>query len=364
MKIAVFGSELNIIGGGERVELDMVKALDADLIVANYDQNLINHFDKKVNIISLDKQLSQTLPFSTISAIKFFKTVNMGDKYDFFIGEGLSAFALKKHKPGLLYFHTPPRELYDMYYLVTENQKNSIRSFMSKAWCNSYRIMDRRFIKKHINYIACNSHNVRNRIYKIYLKEASVVYPSIDVKAYYCKSPEEYWLSVNRLHHWKRIELQIETFRRLPNRVLKIVGNIERTPYVEKIMASAPNNVEFLGKVSEEELRDLYSRCEGHITTAIDEDFGLTPVEAMASGKPVVAVKEGGYLETVLDGITGKLVSPRVDALVEAVSEISKSPENYRENCTKRAKLFDYSVFKECINMLVKDIYDDYNTKH
>lgn len=91
-------------------------------------------------------------------------------------------------------------------------------------------------------------------------------------------------------------------------------------------------------------LLELYATCKGHITTAFDEDFGMTPVEAMAAGKPTVAVKEGGYLETVLDGVTGLLVEPDVPSIVKAVKEVSSNPHNYREACIKRSKEFDVSV--------------------
>jgi glycosyltransferase involved in cell wall biosynthesis len=99
-----------------------------------------------------------------------------------------------------------------------------------------------------------------------------------------------------------------------------------------------------VGSVSEEKLLELYATCKGHITTALDEDFGMTPVEAMASGKPTVAVKEGGYLETVLDGVTGLLVDPDVPSIVSAIKEVSSDPVKFKDACIKRAKEFDVST--------------------
>ena len=77
----------------------------------------------------------------------------------------------------------------------------------------------------------------------------------------------------------------------------------------------------------------------------MDEDFGMTPIEAMAAGKPVIAVKEGGYLESVIDGVTGMLVDADVESIVKAVGIISKNPEEYKDACLERAKIFDKSVF-------------------
>jgi len=103
------------------------------------------------------------------------------------------------------------------------------------------------------------------------------------------------------------------------------------------------------GVVSEAELIDLYARCKGLICTAVDEDFGLTPLEAMASGKPVVAVNEGGFKETVVHGKTGVLVNADRNELVRVIKNISRDPQRYREACMKRAADFDTSIFLDKI---------------
>ncbi|MPM77117.1 D-inositol-3-phosphate glycosyltransferase [bioreactor metagenome] len=110
-----------------------------------------------------------------------------------------------------------------------------------------------------------------------------------------------------------------------------------------------------LGEVSEAELLDLYSRCKGFICTAMDEDFGMTPVEAMASGKPVVAVNEGGFKETVVDGKTGLLINADVHSVIEAVKFISREPESYMSSCIEQAKHFDLSIFNEKVKNVVSN---------
>ena len=104
-----------------------------------------------------------------------------------------------------------------------------------------------------------------------------------------------------------------------------------------------------------EELIDLYANCKGFITTSKEEDFGMTPVEAMASGKPVIAPNEGGYKETIINGVTGKLIDNiNVEKLVEAIQEIGENPKQYKNTCLRQAKKFDTKVFikkiKEQIN--------------
>jgi glycosyltransferase involved in cell wall biosynthesis len=167
-------------------------------------------------------------------------------------------------------------------------------------------------------------------------------------------------LSVNRLYPEKRIELQVEAFRAMPDKHLVIVGSYAQgdhaAHYAETIGNNLPHNVTFRGEVSEEELRDLYARCRGHICTAMDEDYGLTPLEAMASGKPVVAMDEGGFRETVTPQ-TGILVEPSTVDIVNAIKILNRNPESYKEACIARAREFDLSHFAERIKMAVENTY-------
>ena len=137
----------------------------------------------------------------------------------------------------------------------------------------------------------------------------------------------------------------------MPEEKLIIVGGYSKgdhaKSYAENIVNNLPENVKVLGEISESELLDIYSRCRGFICTAMDEDFGMTPVEAMASGKPVVAVNEGGFKETVIHGKTGLLINADVNSVIEAVKFISREPESYRDACVEQAKHFDLSIFNK-----------------
>jgi glycosyltransferase involved in cell wall biosynthesis len=123
---------------------------------------------------------------------------------------------------------------------------------------------------------------------------------------------------------------------------------------VQRINQDLPPNVTILGEVSEETLMELYSRCRALLCTAVDEDFGLTPLEAMASGKPVVAVDEGGFQETVTPA-TGALIRPEVDAIISVVSAIGADPEKYREACIARAKEFDITRFADLLHRTIEE---------
>ena len=195
---------------------------------------------------------------------------------------------------------------------------------------------------------------------RFYRRESTVIYPGIDSPRFHCCEYGDYWLSVNRLYPEKRVELQIEAFRRLPEEKLLIAGGYTEgdhaSAYVQKIMRDLPPNVTILGEVSEEKLIDLYSRCRALLCTAVDEDFGLTPLEAMASGKLVVAVDEGGFKETVTPE-TGVLVHPDIDAIIDAITTVGTNPEKYRHACIARAKEFDITHFAELLKHAVAGDY-------
>ena len=116
-----------------------------------------------------------------------------------------------------------------------------------------------------------------------------------------------------------------------------------------------------MGTVSEIELRDLYARCKAFIITSRDEPFGMAPVEAMASGKPVVAVNEGGCMETVVDGVTGLLVKPEVIELQNAINIICRDPSKYKEKCLEQAGKFDVNIFMDKIKKEIEDLNENRN---
>jgi len=347
--------DFTIVGGAEKFTLDIAKALDATIVSVGSKSMVDKTFDTgNVKFEFLNKNLHDE-PMKQIIGSMVYKKIKLD--YDFYITlDDMSMYFLHNDVPHLCLLHTPRRAFYDMYY-ETMSTKHGIKSLVYSIGIWFFRMRDRRFVKQHVKNFACNSNNTRNRIFKTYLRSAEVVYPCIHTEKYEYKIHNGYWLSVNRIDRWKRVDLQVEAFRAMPERKLIVVGTIY--PSMQYIVDNASSNVIFKNVVTEDELRDLYSKCIGYITTAIDEDFGITPLEAMASGKPVVAVKEGGYLETVIDGYTGIFVTPTVSEIIDAVNLISTNPSKYRKACEKQAQRFDYEVLKLRINTLVNQIVQE-----
>ncbi|OBZ34638.1 glycosyltransferase [Methanohalophilus sp. DAL1] len=360
MKIAIFHDYIDAIGGGEKLVLTLAKGLGADIITTDIDADSIDKMGfNDVNIISLGETVKMA-PFKQMSASWKFSRCNFSKDYDLFIFSGNWApFAAKKHKPNIYYCHTPVRVFYDLYNVFMDRQSTlSILPF--KIWATIHRYAYEKYLT-HVDKIIANSNNVKQRTRKFLNREADVIYPPIDVSKFKFEKCGDFWLSVNRLYPEKRIELQIESFKMLPGERLLIVGGFAEadhaSAYYNKIVQELPKNVTLLGTIPEEELIKLYSNCKGFLITAKNEDFGMTPVEAMASGKAVVGVNEGGCLETVTDGVTGYLVPPECRKIVEAINIISSDPLKYKEECIKKAQNFSTDNFLKEMRKQIKSHY-------
>ena len=358
MKIAIFHDYFGAIGGGEKVVIAMAKILDADIITT--DTDAVKKIDPSVRVISLGKTIKYP-GLKQVSATLKFYSCDFSKRYDLFIFSGNWAhYAAHRHHPNVWYCHILIPAMYETSVPFISGKSFFIRKFFW-VWKIIHSKFDIRSIRN-IDHIVANSEHIKERIDHYYHRDAEVIYPPLDVGKFFCKSYDDFWLSVNRLYPEKRIELQIESFRKLPVESLIIVGGFAEgdhaTSYAEKIQTDLPVNVKILGQVSESELIDLYARCRGLICTSLDEPFGLTPLEAMASGKPVIAVDSGGFRETVTND-TGILVQPNVESVMNAIRQVSNDPAHYHDACIERAKTFDITIFKEKIRTMVFDVFKE-----
>jgi len=359
MKIAIFYDWINIIGGGEKLILTLARGLGADVITTDLNMDAVRKLGfEDVKIISIGETINLPV-LKQISLSMRFVMCDFSKDYDFFIfSNNFSHFAARKHKPNMWYCFSPPRIFYDLFYLFSEKEPFT-RRMIFKIWVSIHKSISMKFIN-HVECFVAISENIRKRIKKYYGKDSIVVYPVIDISRYRFKKYGDFWLSVNRLYPEKRIDLQVNAFRQMPDEKLVIVGDFKKGDYSEKYMSEIlkdlPDNVKLVGSIAQDELIELYATCKGHITTAMDEDFGLTPVEAMASGKPTVAVREGGYLETIEEGVTGLLVDVNEKAIINGVKLISRDPGKYKNDCENRAKDFDIPAFIKKMEIIIGSI--------
>jgi len=357
MRVAILHDHMSFIGGGERLALTLARGLDADLYVTDLDPDIPRKAGfADVRVTELAKIPRTPLLRQTRQA-KAFHHAEIPDHDAYVFSGNWAIAAAETHRPNLWYCHTPARVFYDLETTFLEDLSPAKR-VAARTWIKRTRPKYEANVAE-VQRIVVNSRNVASRVERYLHRTAEVVYPPVDITRYRFSEIGDFWLSVNRLSHEKRIGLQIEAFRKRPTERLVIVGGpqvgVDARAFTRSL--DPPSNVEFLGEVDEARLLELYATCRGFVATSKDEDFGLTPVEAMASGKAVVAVDEGGYRETVVPGQTGWLVPATPAAIAEAIR--GATPERLgamRPACVDRAKAFDAPRFVSRMRDLIRDV--------
>lgn len=245
----------------------------------------------------------------------------------------------------ICYCYTPVRYYWSGYHHYLENPRYGLLNPLVKAlmpYMTGYlRVWDRCAADRVDRFVAISEH-VARRIEKYYRREADVIYPPVDTGWFrVSERVDDYFLLVGRLIPYKRADIAVEAFNRL-GLPLKIAGTGSE---LEELRAAARPNVEFLGRVSDAELAELYSRCLALVFPQ-EEDFGIVPLEAMAAGRPVIAYRGGGATETVLEGETGVFFD-RQDAESLARCVMGFDPGHFDPvRARARAMEFDVEAFK------------------
>lgn len=255
------------------------------------------------------------------------------------------------HLIEVCYCHTPPRWLYG-YKTSVEWQKYWPVKLYGMIVGHFMRLYDFKQAQK-VNYFIANSEEVKARIEKFYRRDATVIYPPVILENIPKVKKQDYYLVVTRIVGGKGLDLAVEAANKL-NIKLKIAGAPAGfyTGY-KNLSKIAKKNIEFLGQVSDEELKKLYAGAKAFLALSQDEDFGMTPVEAMLCGTPVVAFYGGGYKESVVDGSTGIFFKEySANSLVDAIKRFEKIKIN-SDDCKTQAQKFSAESFDRRIKDFV-----------
>jgi glycosyltransferase involved in cell wall biosynthesis len=352
MKIAFVHEYLNQFGGAERM-LQVLCALypDAPIYTLLYDRNATGGvFDDKVihtsflQKLPLARKHHRAFPLLMPVAMEQFDFSG----YDTVVSISASFAKGVLTKPGtrhICYCLTPPRFLWDDSQKFVEEFGYSrlVKKFLP-PFITYLRMWDQEASKRVDDFWAISGF-IRERIDKYYRRPSTLIYPPVNVdKFHVSEDTGDYFFMAGRLVSYKRFDLAIKVFNRL-GLPLKIVGI---GPEMNKLKKIAGRNIEFLGLVSDERLAELYADSRALIFPQ-EEDFGIVPLEAMASGKPVIAYGAGGALETIAEDKTGVFFREMTeDSLIQAIKKFEEMNFDPKE-CRKQAEKFDISVFKKNI---------------
>ncbi|NJN16209.1 MAG: glycosyltransferase family 4 protein [Oscillochloris sp.] len=356
MRVAIIHDYLNQYGGAERV-LEALHRLypDAPIYTSIYDPDAMPAHMRQWDVRT---SFMQQLPGWRRHFRRYFllypsafESFDLGD-YDLLISSS-SAYAKGViPRPGALhicYCHTPMRFAWRTNDYVERERISGLQGAILPLLLTYVRLWDA-ISADRVDQFVCNSHEVAGRIARFYRRDAVVIPPPVELPPYAPQSPASFYLAGGRLIPYKRIELAVEAFTHL-GLPLKIFGDGRDRARLEQI---AGPNIEFLGWVDETTRRDLFARCCAFLFPG-EEDFGITPLEAMAAGRPVIAYAAGGALETVLDGVTGRFfAAPNAADLAVAVAR--SRGDTYDPDAIRRhAEQFGVEVFLERMRALISD---------
>jgi glycosyltransferase involved in cell wall biosynthesis len=258
------------------------------------------------------------------------------------------------------YCLTPARFLWNYHEYIRNEKVSGAIKLLLPLLLNYLRAWDVQAANRVDRFVAI-SRAVARRIEKYYRRDSCIIYPPIISSQFAPRRGDEvgdFFLIISRLIPYKRIDLAVKAFNEtgLP---LKVVGDGRHRAYLEKI---AGPNVEFLGRVSDSAIKELYATCRAFIFPG-EEDFGLTPLEAQASGRPVIAYAGGGALETVVDGVTGRFFdAPAPESLASVLADFDHRPFD-TQAIRQHAETFDVAVFKSRLERLVDQSWSEHLDK-
>lgn len=349
-RVAIVHSWLNQYGGAERV-LEQLHDIfpDAPIYTSMFEPRVFPKFYQSWDIrtsflqrVPLSRRKHQLMLFLYPLAFESFDLSG----YDLVISltsgfcHGVRVTPNNKH---VSYCLTPPRFLWTFDdYVALEGVGRATRTALGlsvpllKRW--DYRVSQR------VGSYVAISRVVQERIYRCYQRPSPIIYPAIAVDSFQPSDDVgDYFLTVSRLIPYKRVDLAIEACNRL-NLPLKVVGGGRSEEALRRL---AGPTIEFVGKVDEAGLRRLYAGCRALIFPG-EEDFGLTPVEAQAAGRPVIALGRGGTKETIVEGVTGAFFPEQtVESLVDVLARFDHRAYDSQQIRAHARQKFDLAVFRK-----------------
>ena len=353
-RVALIHDYLVQYGGAEKT-LEIMSDIfpEAEIFTGIYKPDLLSKKLNSKKIISPGTSLLSKWPkYFTFLMPLYFENFDLRN-YDLIISSGNAWAKGVLTKPTQLhisYVHTPPRFLYK-YSVESTNRNNWYYKPFVSFIDTSLRVWD--YISaQRPDYLLTNSRETSKRIQKFYRREATVIYPPVDVETKSIVESDNlkapYYLAAGRLAAYKNFDLIIQAFNLL-GLPLEVIGTGKEESKLKKM---AKDNIKFLGQASDEVKFRKMNECMGLIFPVEEEDFGIVPIEAMSQGKPVLAHRSGGILETLRDGIDGMFFDKVT--LEEFVSKMKEFDENIKKSVYNSNSIRDH-VQKYSVNRFKKE---------
>ncbi len=367
MKIAIVHDWLSFMGGAENVVTNMMEVFpEAVLYTSICNKDRLTGKLKETEIVTTHLQKKKKEIINHRKLFPFMPTAMESidlTSYDIVISSSSSVAKSVITGPDTLhicYCHTPMRYGWEFMhnYIGELSGKGRFKNKLKSYFMSFMRVWDYASSARVDVYVA-NSVNVAKRIKKHYRRDAYVIHPPVRGNIFQISNENgDFYLCVSRLQEYKRVDIAVEACTKL-NVPLVVIGD---GPEQQKLKKMAGSCVKFLGRVSDDVIREHYGKCKAFLFPG-EEDYGITPLEAQASGRPVIAYGKGGVLETVIDGETGVFFKEQtVESMIEAIKKAEKI-EFQKKKLREHAMEFDEEVFRNRLKRFVEEQYKKFEKK-
>ncbi|MBC5992112.1 glycosyltransferase family 4 protein [Pontibacter cellulosilyticus] len=375
MKVAIVHEWFVEYAGSEKVVEQLLNIYpDADLFaVIEY---LPEHHKKHIQNKKVKTTFIQKLPFVKSQYRNYIALMPLAIEqldvslYDLVISsshavaKGVITHSNQLH---ICYCHSPVRYAWDLYhqYLRESGLTKGIKGFIAKLILHYLRIWDLTTVNR-VDFFIANSGYIAKRISKVYNREATIIYPPVNVNEFSLEEhKEDYYVTASRMVPYKKMDMIVEAFSLMPDKKLVVIGD---GPDFNKIKSKVTSNIALLGFQEFSVLKSYMQKAKAFVFAA-EEDFGITPVEAQACGTPVIAYGKGGASESIIHGVTGLHFREQTkESLIGAISyfesgKVKFDPLIIRENAERfsegefRSKIKDYISAKLPITEYQNDQY-------
>lgn len=368
MKVAIVSDWLVSYAGSEKVEEAILELFaDADIYTNIYDAEAFK--DTLFENRNITQSFIARLPGAKKHYQKYLALMPYAveqldlSRYDVVIS---SSHAVAKgvitgpDQLHICYCHTPIRYAWDFQhqYLADSGMAKGLKGNIARYLLHRLRLWDYR-TSNGVDHFIANSRYIARRINKVYRREASVIYPNVDVENFNLHEQKEgFYLAASRLVPYKRISLIVEAFTKMPDKKLIVIGTGEQA---EKIKQMLTPNITFLGYQPTETLKSHMQRAKAFIFAA-EEDFGIMPIEAQACGTPVIAYGRGGALETVRHGETGvHFYEQTSNAIRQSVEQFEREGITFDAQAIRHhAEQFSEARFKQEFSAFVNTRWNEF----